>query len=133
MNTADTTTNDTAREHLRATVREILDDHRDGTADTDTAERMIMDAAQAWTTGDDAPNARAARLCPGSNTSVNRWHAPNGWGPNGTDVDPTPDPGPYTEGEHATCPTCRADTPITRTLTNQRETGTQYVAWLAQH
>lgn len=79
---------------------------------------------------------RAATLplrtdCPGSGTTVSRWHSRQ------NPLDPmsewTADPGPYTEGERVTCPRCHADVPVTPVADNRRSAGRQYVARLTAH
>lgn len=133
MTTPTATANDAARERLRATVRATLAAVQDGTADPSDAEQAIMTTAQQWATEGHTVNAAPTAPCPGSGTTVSRWYAPNGWGETGAEVDPTPDPGPYTEGERVTCRHCSADVPVTPVAATQRETGRQYVARLAQH
>jgi hypothetical protein len=123
---ATATANDAALARLAATVRQTLADVHDHTTDPAAAETTIMTAAQQWVTEGYVINAAP---CPG--TTVGRWYAPHGWSEG---FDPTPeDPGPYTVGEHVTCGYCDASVPVARVKTTQRETGTQYIAWLAQH
>ncbi|MCP9209588.1 hypothetical protein [Streptomyces cucumeris] len=135
MTTPTTPAADTARaeslERLRAVVVETLLDVHDQTTDPYTAGETIVVAAQQWGTGGGVINAAPAAPCPGSGGTVSRWYAPYGWAYTpATDIS---DPGPYTVGEHVTCRSCRADVPTARAKTTERETGRQYVAWIAQH
>ncbi|MFI0967133.1 hypothetical protein ACH4S8_37965 [Streptomyces sp. NPDC021080] len=68
--------------------------------------------------------------CANSGRTVSRWYAPHGWDTPAADI---PDPGPYADGEHVTCPLCRRDVPVTPHATTERETGTQYVARYTDH
>lgn len=87
-----------------------------------------------WFHKDDStpcPSKPEPTATPCTHTNTSRWHAP---------ADPmnalgewTEDPGPYTVGESVTCPHCGTEAPVTRTVTNRRSAGTQYVAHLAQH
>ncbi|MFH8483029.1 hypothetical protein [Streptomyces sp. NPDC018055] len=72
--------------------------------------------------------ALAAALC--HRTGVSRWTSPvdqfNAMG------EWTPDPGPYTVGKTVECD-CGAPVTVTKTVTNERSAGTQYVAHTEPH
>jgi hypothetical protein len=138
MATPTTTAQDAARERLRTTVAAILADVYDRTTDPDAAEQAVMDAAQQWGTEGYVINATPAEPCPGNGYgnggTVSRWYAPNGWQDTPPiDANADADPGSYTVGERVTCPRCSASVAVERVKTTKRETGTQYVAWLARH
>ena len=116
-----------ASERLRAAIAETLADVHDHTTDPATGERAIMNAVQDWV---NQGYATPTTPCPWSARSLTRWYAPHGWSIPAADI---PDPGPYTVGEHVTCPHCGAAVAVDRVKTTERETGRQYVAWLAQH
>jgi hypothetical protein len=62
--------------------------------------------------------------------TVSRWHSPDLFG----EPNPNPvDPGPYQEGETVECRACGTEVAVTHRITNQRETGVQYVGDLAEH
>lgn len=125
--------NEVARERLRATVRETLDAVRAGTLAADVAEQAVMDAAQQWVTEGYVINARPAAPCPGSGTTVDRYEMPGPFAdPDGFYAD-APDPGPYTDGERVTCPSCAVEVPVTSIANTLRSAGRQYVARFAQH
>jgi hypothetical protein len=64
--------------------------------------------------------------------TVDRWCQPDPSGLFG-EPNPTPeDPGPWKDGETVVC-RCGAEVEVTHRITNQRETGTQYVGDLAAH
>lgn len=120
---------DAARERLRAVVLDNLLNVADQTTDPYTAGEAIMDAAQQWVTD----TATRAEPCPGSGTTVERWHEmPSPLDRPGAYAD-APDPGPYTEGERVTCRHCSASVPVTPIANTRRSAGRQYVARLAQH
>ncbi|PPS89601.1 hypothetical protein [Streptomyces sp. MH60] len=135
MSTPTTTETDAraaSRERLRTVVAATLADVHDRTLNLTDAEETIMAAAQQWAMeGYMISTAPAAKPCPKSGGTVDRWHE-------GTNLlfapdDDKPDPGPYTEGEHVTCPGCGADVPVTPVANNLRSAGRQYVARLPQH
>lgn len=64
--------------------------------------------------------------------TVSRWHAPDPFGVWGEPSNPE-DPGPYREGETVECRACGSIVVVTHRITNERETGTQYVGNLAEH
>lgn len=75
-------------------------------------------------------SAQATTTC--TRKTVDRWHQPDPWGAYG-EPNPNPvDPGPWREGETVRC-RCGQTVAVTHRITNQRETGTQYVGNLAAH
>ena len=124
------TAHEESRQHLRATVRDILNAHRAGTSTTDESEQAIMDAVQRWVVTGYETGARPAVRCSKSGGTVSRWWSPDPMGVG--DTNPV-DPGPYRDGETIECPGCGASVAVTHRITNERETGTQYVGDLAEH
>jgi hypothetical protein len=124
-----------AREHLRTSVRQILDEHLVSGISSDEAELRIMNAAQDWVIrgyviGSQPESSPCTGNALGINT-VHRSYAPNGW--EGIDPADTPDPGPFTVGEHVTCRYCGREAEVVKVKTHERETLTQYVGWLGEH
>lgn len=71
--------------------------------------------------------------CTRSGGTVSRWHQTDRAGV-WPQAEPVPlDPGPYRDGETTECPACGQDVAVTHRITNERETGTQYVGNLAEH